>query len=158
MKTNDHSKTKVDLEKLKNLREITGVSYDLCRKALMETKNDIEASKKKLSEWGIEASEKKSRRETNQGAIFSYVHHNGKVASLVTLLCETDFVASNKDFQDLGKKLAMQCTSSNPKSEEDFLKLPYLLDESKTVDTVIKDLILKIGENIKLSKFVRFEL
>ncbi len=68
----------LDYNKLKQLRENTGVSFSLCKKALEETKNDIEKSKKLLSRWGVEKANDKSTRATKQGAIFSYVHHNKK--------------------------------------------------------------------------------
>ncbi|NTU73706.1 elongation factor Ts, partial [Candidatus Roizmanbacteria bacterium] len=91
-----------DIQKLKQLREETGVSFAMCKKALDETDNNIEAAKKKLNEWGAEKVTEKSTRETSQGGIFSYVHHNKKVAAMVELLCETDFVSGNSEFQKLG--------------------------------------------------------
>ncbi|MGB3074268.1 MAG: hypothetical protein WBB36_03050, partial [Chitinophagales bacterium] len=88
-----------DLQKLKKLREMTDVSFSLCKKALDETDNDLEAAKKKLSEWAGKKVADKADRATSQGGIFSYVHHNKKVAALLELQCETDFVGGNVDFQ-----------------------------------------------------------
>ena len=146
------------LANLKKLREETGVSYDLCKKALDETQDDIPKATKLLQKWGASVAENKLTRKTGQGAIFSYVHHNRKLASLVTLLCETDFVAKNSDFMSLGNDLAMQTASINPKDEKELLESIYIKDQTKTVDSLLKENILKIGENIKIGQFVTFKL
>ncbi len=148
----------LDYEKLKKLRTETGVSFSLCKKALEETNNDMDASKKKLQEWGAKAASKKADRETGQGGIFSYVHHNKKIAALLELQTETDFVSGNDEFQKLGLELAMQIASVPAQTPEEFVKQPYIRDPGKTIDELIKDAILKFGENIRVSRFVRWEL
>ncbi|CAN5221004.1 hypothetical protein BH09PAT2_BH09PAT2_02630 [soil metagenome] len=148
----------LDYEKLKKLRTETGISFSLCKKALEETNNDIDASMKKLQEWGAKAASKKADRETGQGGIFSYVHHNKKIAALLELQTETDFVSGNNEFQKLGGELAMQVASVPAESPEEFLKQPYIRDPGKTIDELIKDAILKFGENIRISRFVRWQL
>jgi len=102
----------MDINLLKRLREETGVSISLCKKALEESKNKIEDAKKLLTKWGAEKIKDKQERSTSEGGIFSYVHHNKKVAALVEVLCETDFVSGNVEFQRLGQELAMQVASS----------------------------------------------
>lgn len=148
----------VDYTKLKLLREETGVSFALCKKALEETKNNIKEAKKKLSEWGAEQIGKKSTRSTSQGAIFSYVHYNKKVASLIELKCETDFVSENSDFQKLGSELAMQAASVPATGVESFLLQEYIREPSKKVGDLIKEAVLKFGENIKLTRLLRWQL
>ena len=74
-----------DIKKLKQLRLETGISFSLCKKALEEGKNDLDNAKKLLKKWGIAKAKDKSERSTEAGAIFSYVHHNKRVASLVEL-------------------------------------------------------------------------
>lgn len=148
----------VDFAKLKELREKTGVSFALCKKALEETGNDIAKSEKLLSEWGVEKAEKKADRETGQGGIFSYVHHNKKIATLIELRSETDFVSGNEEFRKLGQELAMQLTAGDFATTEDFLKSPYMRDAGKTIDELIKDAILKFGENIKIARILRWDL
>lgn len=148
----------VNVPKLKQLREETEVSFSLCKKALEETGNDVEKAKKKLSEWGAKKIKEKEGKSTNEGAIFSYVHHNNKVASLVELLCETDFVADNQEFQSLGKELAMQVATFAASSTDAFLKLEYIRDPSKKIEDLLKEAILKFGENIKISRFIRWEV
>lgn len=148
----------LDIKKLKQLREETGVSFSLCKKALEESDNDIEKAKKLLSKWGIERASGKAGRATHEGALFSYIHHNKKVGVLVELLCETDFVAANSDFQSLGKELALQIASVNPESVEELLKSEFIKDPTKTIDSLIRESILKIGENIAPGRFIRYSL
>lgn len=148
----------VDYTKLKLLREETGVSFTLCKKALEETENNIEAAKKKLSEWGAERVGEKATRSTSQGAIFNYVHHNKKVASLVELKCETDFVSENSEFQKLGTELAMQAASVPATGVESFLLQEYIREPSKKIGDLIKEAVLKFGENIKITRLLRWQL
>src|SRR3989344_802663 len=150
--------TKVDIKTLKKLRDETLVSFALCKKALEQSDNQINKAKKLLDEWGVKQAEKKANRVTNNGSIFSYIHHNGKIGAIFQLFCETDFVAKNEQFRILGQDLAMQIAFSDPKDEKALLESNYLKDESKTIDNIIKEYILKIGENIKLGQFLRLEL
>lgn len=147
-----------DLQKLKTLREQTGVSFALCKKALEETGDDIKKAKEKLNEWAGKKIEEKSTRTTSQGGIFSYVHHNRKIAGVVELLTETDFVSGNEEFKMLGQELAMQTASVPAENLEEFLKQVYIRDASKKIGDLIKEAVLKFGENIKVSRIFRFEL
>ncbi len=148
----------MDTAKLKQLREETGVSFSLCKKALEEGGNDIEKAKKLLQEWGIEKAASKGDRETKEGAVFSYIHHNKKIGVLVSLNCETDFVAKNSDFEDLGKHIAGQIAFLKPKDNETLLKSESIREPGKTIENLIKENILKMGENITLNEFTRFEI
>lgn len=148
----------VDLNKLKLLRQQTSVSFALCKKALEETNNDLNEAKKKLSQWAGRKIEEKSTRPTAAGAIFAYVHHNKKVAGFVTLLSETDFVSGNEQFQKLGTELAMQLASMPSQKIEDFLNQEYIRDPSIKVADLIKEAVLKFGENIKIGKMERWTL
>ena len=147
-----------DIDTLKKLRQETSVSFSLCKKALDQAGGEIGKAKKLLGQWGIEQAESKLLRKTSQGAVFSYIHHNKTIGVLLTLLCETDFVASNAEFQKLGAELAMQAASVNPKNTEQFLQTAYIRDPSKTIEAMIKEYILKIGENIIIGQFARFEI
>lgn len=148
----------VDLKKLKKLREKTDVSYAICLKALKESNGDLHKAEEFLLKQGAHRVAKKINRQTNQGAIFSYLHHNKKIASLIELLCETDFVARNKTFNELGEGLAMQVASLNPTNLEELLGQDYIKDTSKTIKTLIKEAILKLGENIRIGKFVCWKI
>lgn len=148
----------VDIEKLKKLRNDTGVSFALCKKALEETDNDLAKAKKRITELAGKKIEEKSQRSTSQGGLFTYVHHNRKLAAYIELLSETDFVSGNDEFQKLGQELAMQAASVPANTVDEFLKTEYIRDPSKTVDTMLKEAIVKFGENIKLSRFQKLEL
>lgn len=148
----------MDVKKLKELREKTGVSFSMCKKALEEANNDLAKAEKLLSEWGAEKAAKKADRETEQGGIFSYVHHNRRIGTLIELRSETDFVSGNEDFKKFGAELAMQLAFSKVDSVDAFLKEVYIRDGKKTIDDLIKDAILKFGENIKIARILRWDL
>lgn len=147
-----------DFSKLKKLREETEVSFSLCKKALDETGDDMEKAKQKLTEWGAKKAADKAGRETSEGGIFSYVHHNKKIATLVELRSETDFVSGNEEFQQLGKEIAMQLASFSAPDVESLLKQEYIRDPKKTVNDLIQDAVLKFGENIKIERIIRWNM
>lgn len=148
----------MSIDNLKKLRELTGVSFSLCKRALDQSGDDIDKAKKLLAGWGAEQIQGKLTRKTTAGAVFSYIHHNKKVGVLLELLCETDFVASNQEFQRLGADLTMQIASMNPKDENELLQKEYIKDPKITVQTMLKEHIFRIGENIKIGRFIRYEI
>lgn len=147
-----------NIEKLKQLREETGISIALCKKALDESNNDIKKAKKLLAGWGIEKVKDKVDRVTTEGSIFSYVHHNKKIAAMIEILCETDFVAKNLEMQKLGQELSMQIASIPAKNVEELMNQEYIRDSSKKIRGLIQEAIVKFGENIKIGRFLRWEL
>jgi len=147
-----------NISKLKQLRKQTGVSFSLCKKALEESKNNLVDAKKLLTKWGVDKAKEKAGRKTSAGAIFSYVHHNKKVASLVELACETDFVSGNKEFQNLGQELAMQVASLCAETVKELIDQEYIRDPSKKINDLIKEAVLKFGENIKINRIIRWEI
>lgn len=149
---------KINIEDIKRLRSTTGVSIADCRKALEESGGDYQKALEWLRKHGIEKAEKKQERETSQGLIDSYIHQNGRVGALVELLCETDFVARTSEFKNLTHELVMQVAAMNPKDVGSLLKQEYIRDNSKTVEDLIKETIAKLGENIVVGNFQRFEL
>jgi elongation factor Ts len=149
---------KIDIKLIKQLREETQVSIADCTKALEEAKGDYEKAIQILKKRGIERAEKKASRETAQGLIESYIHQNGKVGVLLELLCETDFVARTEDFKRLAHEVAMQIAAMNPKNVEALLKQEYIRDSSTTIENLIKQTIGKLGENIVVKQFTRFEI
>ena len=148
----------VDIKLIKQLREETQVSIADCTKALEEAKGDYEKAIQILKKRGIERAEKKADRETAQGIIESYIHQNGKVGVLLEILCETDFVARTEDFKKLAHEVAMQIAAMNPKNVEVLLKQEYIRDGSVTIENLIKQAIGKLGENIRVKAFTRYEL
>jgi len=148
----------MDIKKLKTLREQTGVSISLCKKALEESGQNLEKAKKLLQQWGAEVLAKKAKNITFEGAIFSYVHHNKKIASLVEIVCQTDFVAKNEEFQKLGQEIAMQIASLPSENIEKLLNQQYIRDPSKKIIDLLNEAALKFGENIKITRFLRWQL
>jgi elongation factor Ts len=150
----------VEPEKIKTLREMTSAGMLDCKKALEECGGDVEKAAEELRKKGIIKAVKKMDRVAGEGRFFSYVHHNGKIGVLVELNCETDFVAKNEIFIDLGKNIAMHIAASAPQfiktdevpqdliSKEREIQLQSLKEEGKP-DNVIE----KIMDG-KLKKFV----
>ncbi len=147
----------VDVALIKQLREKTGAGVADCREALEATKNDIKKAEEFLQKKGFEKAAKKGDRETNFGLVETYVHQ-GRVGSMLELLCETDFVARTDEFKTLAHEVAMQVASMNPKDVKALEKQEYIRDGSKTIADLIKESIAKLGENITIGRFERFEL
>lgn len=146
---------KISIDLIKDLREKTGAPVIRVKKVLEETVGDEDRAFEILQKEGFEKAQKYNGRETGQGKIFSYVHHNGKVAALVELLCETDFVARNDLFDILGRDLAMQVASMG---EKDLSSQEFIKDPAKKVEDLVGEVIAKTGENIKVGKVVKVEL
>ncbi len=145
------------IDKIKQLREETGVSISDCKKALIETQEDMAKAKELLLEWGKARAEKKGERVTNQGLIETYIHGGKKIGVMIELNCETDFVAKGEDFKRLAHELCLQIAAIDPE-EIPLLSQKWIKDESKKVEDLIKESIAKLGENITLKRFARFEL
>ncbi len=140
----------ITVDQIKKLRDETGLGIMDVRKALTESGGDTKKAKAWLEKKGLKRAAEKAERTTEAGYVFSYVHFNGKVGSLIKLACETDFVAKTEDFQTLGKEIAMQVASMKPESVDELLKQDYLRDPSKTIEEMIKHLTGKTGENIQI--------
>jgi elongation factor Ts len=163
----------ISLDDVKKLREETGAGMLETKKALEEAGGDFKKAKDVLNERGFAAATKRSDRETAEGLVQSYIHHNGRVGALVEVNCESDFVARTDDFKELVSAIALQVAGTSPKyvdkdempadSEDDpkavvLMMQPFLRDESKTIEDLLKETIAKTGENIRIKRFARFEL
>ena len=104
----------IDAQQVKELREMTGAGMMDCKKALSESKGNVQEAVDYLRKKGLSAAAKKAERVTKEGLIGHYVHSNGKIAVLVEVGCETDFVARTDDFKALVRDLAMHVAASNP--------------------------------------------
>lgn len=144
----------MDIKKLKELREKTGVSYSLCKKAIEEAKGDLNKAEEILTQWGAKKIAEKETKIAANGGIFVYLHHNKQLAAMVEVLCETDFVSQNAQFQQLGHDLAMQIASLKPKTVDELLSQPFIKDQNKTIGDLINEAVLKFGEKIKINRFV----
>lgn len=151
-------KKQIPLISIKKLRSETGVGVMDARKALQESGGNLAKAREWLSKHAVAKAAKKADRETSDGSIFSYIHQTGKVASLVKLGCETDFVARTEDFQWLGKEIAMQVASMDPKTSEELLAQEWIRDTKKTIKQLIEEHVAKLGENIKIVEIMRMTL
>ncbi len=193
----------VSLDKVRRLRGETLAGILDCKKALVETKGNLEEAKRILRRKGIEIARRKSGEKTAQGIIASYIHHNGRVGTLVEIHCQSDFVTKNSEFQEFAKSVAMHIAAFDPQwisaeeipakvleeekailkvqaekegkpskiiekivggrmkkfySEVCLLEQPFFKDEKKTVRQHLEEVIAKIGENVKIHRFVRYQL
>ena len=193
----------MSLDLIKKLREQTGAGVVDIQQALAESSNNEAKALEWLRKKGQKIADKRQERSTAEGVIGSYVHANGKVAAMVAVACETDFVARNSDFQELVHELALQVAATAPLylspsdvpadiiesekviyreqltqekkpaeiiekilegkiqkfyEERCLLKQRYIKDDTKTIEQLVAEAIAKIGENIRVTKFVYFTL
>jgi len=152
----------ISAELVKQLREMTGAGMLECKKALEEAQGDIEKAKEILRIRGLAKAEKKAGRETKEGIVQTYVSEDRKVGVILELNCETDFVARNEQFVELSLHLAKHIASlkenaNKSGSFEDIAQQPYYADSTQKVEDLVKSAIARIGENIKLSRWARFD-
>ncbi|MDO8691920.1 MAG: translation elongation factor Ts [Dehalococcoidia bacterium] len=165
--------TEISVDSIKQLREATGAGIMDCKRALGEAGGDITKASDILRAQGIASAEKKISRAASQGLIEAYIHAGGRIASLIEVNCETDFVARTDAFKDLAHNLAMQVAAMNPRyvSLEDvpageevnpkeacLLSQPFIKSPDVTIRDLIKQHIGILGENVIVRRFSRFEL
>ena len=188
---------------VKQLREKSGAGMMDCKKALIESKGDIDKAVEHLRKKGIATAQKRSGRSLSEGTIQTYIHMGGKLGAMVEVGCETDFVAKNEDFMAFAKEIAMHIAATNPVgiAPEDvsqetidkeldiyksqalemgkpekivdkiaegklnkfykdncLMQQAYVKDPEKTVEDLLNEMIAKIGENLSIKRFVRFQV
>jgi elongation factor Ts len=146
------------MDQIKELREKTGAGIMDAKKALEEAQGDMKKAIELIQAKGLARAESKSAREVKSGKVYCYTHLGGIAAAMVEVACETDFVAKTDEFDALCKEIAMQIVSMNPKDVEELMAQPYIRDGSKTIEQLVKELISKTGENIRIIRFARFKL
>lgn len=137
------------------LREKTGAGMMDCKKALTDADGDMEKAADLLRERGIAKAAKKASRIAAEGLVSSYI--GGNVGVLAEVNCESDFVANGPKFKAIVDEIASQVASTNPADVDTLLASALVSDESKDVETYIKEQIAVIGEKISVRRFVRFE-
>jgi elongation factor Ts len=162
----------ITIEVIKTLRGKTGAGIMDCKKALKDAAGDFDKACQIIKEKGLETANKKANRATGDGLVETYVH-NGRIGAMVEVNCETDFVAKTEQFKDLARNIAMQITAMAPTyvSQDDvpegqdvdpkqdcLLSQPFVRDDSLTVQDLINEVIAKVGENIQVKRFNRYEL
>ena len=164
----------ITAEMVKKLRIKTGAGIMASKKALENSKGDFSKAEQVLQEQGLALAAKKAGRDTGEGIVQSYIHTGGRIGALVEVKCETDFVARTTEFIELSKNIAMQIAAMNPiyvdrenipndldlepGSEDILLEQAYIRDQSLTVEDIVKEVVSKVGENIVISRFTRFDL
>jgi elongation factor Ts len=139
---------------VKELRERTGAGMMDCKKALVATEGNMEKAIDFLREKGLSQAAKKAGRVAAEGAVVAYVTEDGKTGAIVEVNCETDFVGKNENFQALAKSIAELIVKTNPADVDALLASEM---DGKTVKDVVTEAIAKIGENISVRRFVRYE-
>ena len=147
----------ITASQVKDLREKTGAGMMDCKKVLTETDGDMEKAIELLRERGIAKAAKKSGRIAAEGLVESYISEDGKVGAVVEVNAETDFVAKNEEFKTFVASVAKQVVEKNPKDLDDLLAQESIDEAGKTVKDVLTDKIAKIGENMNIRRFARFE-
>ncbi len=174
----------ISAQAVKELREETGAGIMDCKNALKESGGDVKKAKAWLDERGLRKAEKVTGREAKQGLVETYVH-NGRVGAIVEISCETDFVARTDDFKKLAKDIAQQIVGMNPQyvsvdeipgevhedkkgefkdaikkwyEEAVLLNQPFIKDGKVTINDMVTQAKAKLGENIVVRRFNRYEL
>ncbi len=168
----------MSLTEIKKLREMTSLGVNECKKALVESEGNFTKALSILKSKGAQVLAKKSSRATSEGLIESYIHFGGGLGSLVEVNCETDFVARTDIFKKFVKDVAMQIVAAFPKyiKKEDvpqkvideakdvdqfikqacLMEQPFIKDNKMLIGDYLKEVVSQSGENIVISRFVRF--
>lgn len=148
----------ISSKQIQELRAKTGAGIMDCKKALEEAEGDFDDAIKILKKTGAMKALKKSERETKQGLVDAYIHGEGNIGVLIEVNCETDFVSRNDEFKHLVHDIAMQIASMNPKDVIALKKQEFIKDPDITIEEMINEKIAKIGENIQIKRFIRYQL
>ena len=154
------------------LRSMTNAGMMDCKKALTEANGDLDAAVEIIRKKDANIAVKKAGREANEGVVAQHIQSGGKVGVLVEINCETDFVARTEEFEALGRNLAMQVAAMSPlhvdresvpegeevADEQLLSEQEYIRDSSMKIAELVKETIGKLGENIRIRRFSRFEL
>lgn len=148
----------ITADMVKALREETGVSVMQCKKALEEANGDMEQARVALREIAAAQAEKKAERTIGGGVVAAYIHGNKKMGVLLTLNCETDFVAQNEEFVSAANQIAMHIGAMEPETIEALIEQPFIMNPELTVKQVVDDLVQKTGERVEIGQFVRYSI
>ncbi len=142
---------------VQKLRETTGAGVMDCKRALEDAGGDFQKAASLIRERGLTKAETKKERAAKSGIIKSYIH-NDRVGVLLEIHSETDFVARSEPFRQLAHNIAMQIAAMDPENVPALLVQNYIRDEKSNIEELIKETIAKVGENIEVGKFIRYEI
>lgn len=146
----------ISAQLVKELRERTGAGIMACKKALVETNGDMDKAVEVLREKGAATAEKKSGRIAAEGTISMYIADDKKAGAIVEVNCETDFVAENVQFTDFAKLIAKHITLSKANNVDELQNEKLCDSNGQTVKEATTALIAKLGENVKIRRFERY--
>lgn len=149
--------TKIPIEDIKKLRDLTGVGMTDAKAALVASEGDFDKALAAMKAKGLDRVEKRTGREAGAGLVGGYVH-DGKIGVLVEVNCETDFVAKTDEFKELVKDLTLHIAASDPADIDDLLEQPFVKDMNVKVGDLVKEQAAKLGENIVVKRFRRMQL
>jgi len=144
-------------EEVKKLRESTGAGVMDAKTALTDADGDFDEATELLKKRGLAKASKKAGRTLGAGLIDAYIH-NDRVGVLVRVSCETDFVAREESFKELVHGITMQIAAMAPYDVDQLMGQAYIKDDSQTIEELVKASIAKLGENIKIEEFARYEV
>jgi elongation factor Ts len=148
----------IGAKQIQELRAKSGMAIMECKKALEEAKGDEKTAMEILKKCGEVKALKKSERVTSQGIVGTYSHGGGRIGVMIEVNCETDFVARNEEFKNMVHDLCMQIASMKPKDVTELKKQSFIKNLDVTIGEMLTEKIAKIGENIQIKRFVRYEL
>lgn len=146
----------ITAKSVKELREMTGAGMMDCKKALVQTEGDIEKAVEYLREKGLAAAAKKAGRVAAEGIVKTFVSADKKTAGMVEVNCETDFVAANEEFVSFADKVAEMVANTSAANVEELLAEKF--DGEATVQEALTALIAKLGENMTVRRFAKFNI
>ncbi|MEK7645574.1 MAG: elongation factor Ts [Patescibacteria group bacterium] len=146
------------LDKIKLLRDETGLSVGDIKKALTETNGDTGKARELLASRGGDIAAKKAGRDLKAGLVDSYVHNNKLSGCMLELFCETDFVSRGEAFQSLAHDLALHITAMKPQNVEELMDQMFIKNPEQTIRDLITSHIAKLGENIQVGRFELFQI
>ncbi|MDA1096306.1 MAG: elongation factor Ts, partial [Chloroflexi bacterium] len=144
-----------------------------CKRALQDADGDEDKAAELLRAWGLLTVAKKADRSAKEGLVETYVHAGGRIGVLIEVNCETDFVARTEEFRGLAHELALQIAAMDPQVVDDERPLseldasggeprlmyqPFVKDTSRLIKDLVADVTARTGENVKVRRFVRFQL
>ena len=144
--------TNITAEAVKQLRERTGAGMMECKKALVETKGDLDAAAELMRKQGLAKADKKAARVAAEGVIVIEKAADSRTAAMVEINCETDFVAREQDFRGFAQAVAAKALATGPASLETLMAVK--LDNGETIEERRRSLVAKIGENITVRRSV----
>jgi elongation factor Ts len=145
----------MNIQDIKTLRARTGCGVTEARTALHEAGGDLERAAAAVRQ---RQQERRPDRAAEAGAVFAYVHHDGRLGAMLVLSCATDFAARSQLFRELGEALAMHIAALNPPDAKELLAQPFVKDGEKTVGQLVAEATARTGEPVQVREFRCFRV